>query len=118
MILNIILTMILPMLVACSSPSDSASSCVHDSGGGHPTWSNFGEAFFLTYCDACHAADSPNRFDAPVDVTFDTEAEVQRQIDAIWDSVVVRQSMPRGGGLPTEDLEALQNYIGCIQDAE
>ena len=70
--------MIVALLLACSGPADTASQCVEDSGGGHPTWSNFGEAFFLTYCDACHAADSPNRFDAPLNVTFDTEAEAVR----------------------------------------
>lgn len=108
--------MIVALLLACSGPADTASQCVEDSGGGHPTWSNFGEAFFLTYCDACHAADSPNRFDAPLNVTFDTEAEVQAQIGAIRDAVIARQTMPKGGGLPTEDREALQNYIGCLQD--
>lgn len=92
---------------------DSAASCTLDSGGGHPTWANFGESFFLTYCDACHAADSPNRFGAPLSVTFDSEAELDGQIDAVRRTVLDERSMPLGGGLPDEDLAALDNYLRC-----
>lgn len=99
-------------LAGCAG-QDSAAVCALDSGGGHPTWANFGQAFFLTYCDACHAADSPNRFGAPISVTFDTEAEVDGQLDAIRRTVLDERSMPLGGGLPDDDLAALDNYLTC-----
>lgn len=103
-------------LAGCGAdPADSGPVCVLDSGGGHPTWSNFGEAFFLTYCDACHAAESPNRFGAPEAITFDTEDEVVNQAASIRYAVIDEESMPLGGGLPPEDLAQLDNYLNCLE---
>jgi uncharacterized membrane protein len=97
---------------------DTASTCLLDDGGGHPTWANFGQAFFLTYCDACHAADSPNRFGAPTEVSFDTESQVTTQAARIRRTVIDMELMPLGGGLPLEDLEHLDNYLSCLDKAE
>ncbi len=105
--------MIVLLLIACAGEVDSGPGCELDEGGGHPTWSNFGEGFFLTYCQACHAVDSPSRFDAPDSVTFDTEAEVVPLIPLIREVVIDDETMPLGGGLPAEDLEQLGNYLDC-----
>ncbi len=107
--------MILWLLLACAGAgAESATACVEDSAGGHPTWANFGDSFFITYCNACHSASSPNRFGAPEDRTFDTEDEVAGQSGDIRRTVITEESMPLGGGLPPEDLETLDNYLTCL----
>ncbi|MSP55356.1 MAG: hypothetical protein EXR69_07115 [Myxococcales bacterium] len=109
------ITAILITVLGCAGePADTGPACEVDAGGGHPTWSNFGEAFFITYCDACHAAESPNRFGAPDEMTFDTEDEVRSQTPSIRYTVIDAESMPLGGGLPPEDLTQLDNYLNCL----
>ncbi len=103
------------LLSACTGTvADSGPGCILDTGGGHPTWANFGDPFFLTYCDSCHAETSPNRFGAPDGLYFDTEAEVLTDAAAIRSAVIDNQTMPLGGGLPPEDLATLDNYLSCI----
>lgn len=108
---------ILAVLWGCAGDApDTGPACQLDSGGGHPTWSNFGEGFFITYCNACHAAESPNRFGAPDEITFDTEEEVQDQAASVHSAVIEAETMPLGGGLPPEDLAQLENYLNCLAD--
>ena len=75
-----------------------------------PTWENWGEGFFVTWCQSCHAADAPQRYGAPEGMDFDTRADVVARKSTIADSVLARGVMPPGGGLsPREraELEAL-----------
>lgn len=77
------------------------------------TWASWGEAYFATYCDACHAADSPNRFGAPDGVSFDTRAEARRWAPRIRARVLEDQTMPLGGGVSDDDLYLLNVYLTC-----
>ncbi len=49
------------------------------------TYENFGEAFMDDYCTACHASTvtGDDRFDAPVGVDYDTQADIQMLADDI-----------------------------------
>ena len=77
------------------------------------TWKSWGEGFFATYCDACHAADTPNRFGATEGVTFDTLDEVRDQQDRIRVRVIEQETMPLGGGVFEDDLELLDVFLTC-----
>ncbi len=98
-----------------SDLADTAPTCVLDPDGAYPTWGTFGESFFLSYCASCHAASAPERFGAPDTVTFDTEAEVARQLAAVRRTVLDARTMPKGGGVPEADLEALARYLDCLE---
>ena len=77
------------------------------------TWDNFGHGFFLTYCTSCHSADSPNRFDAPEGIDFDTEDQVRAWRNVLQTVVVEEQTMPLGGGVYDEDLYLFEVYLAC-----
>jgi cytochrome c553 len=104
----------LVLLMACAP--EPAATCVVDSGGWRPTWSNFGESWFVTWCASCHAADAPQRFGAPEALVFDTEAQVKNSLSIIRSSVLGGSpTMPVGGGLPEEDRQALERYLDCLE---
>jgi uncharacterized membrane protein len=114
------------LLAACGGESvdsakgagttDSASAvCVTDTGGGYPTWSGFGEAFFAGRCASCHAATAPDRFGAPEAVSFDTEEQVVRLLDSVQRVILDDASMPPGGGLHEDELRELQWYLDCLR---
>jgi mono/diheme cytochrome c family protein len=81
------------------------------------TWANHGEAFFVASCQGCHASTARNRYGAPADVVFDTEADVARRRDAIERAVFDRApEMPPGGGLTEEELASLRVFLACGLD--
>lgn len=91
-------------------PADSGAACDL----GYPyTWDNWGEGFFVTYCNACHAASSPNRFGAPEAVQFDTLQQVRDQAARVEATVLDDGSMPVGGGVREGDIEALRVFLDC-----
>ena len=99
--------------VACTSASDDSGvdpMCVD---GPELTWESWGEAYFATYCDACHAADSPNRFGATESVSFDTRAEAKEWEERIRVRVLEEGTMPLGGGVGEDDLYLLDVYLAC-----
>lgn len=77
------------------------------------TWDTFGDAFFHTWCAACHSADTPDRFDAPEEYNFDTEDEVRHWEDRIRARVLDEQTMPLGGGISEQERALLQQYLDC-----
>lgn len=77
------------------------------------TWESWGEEFFTSYCQPCHSATAPQRYDAPVGIDFDTEAEVRAMADSIRRAVIEDQTMPVGSGVVEEDLELLDLYLSC-----
>jgi uncharacterized membrane protein len=93
---------------------DSADACRPDTDGAYPTWTNFGQAFFDSYCQSCHAAASPNRFGAPEQVSFDDETDVIDQADRIRVVAIDAPSMPPGGGVLVEDLAELDLFLACL----
>lgn len=77
------------------------------------TWTNWGAGFFATYCDSCHAADTPDRFGAPEGVSFDTLGEVRDWEQRIRVRVLDEATMPRGGGVYDEDLLLIEAFLDC-----
>ncbi|MEQ1503657.1 MAG: hypothetical protein ABMB14_15570, partial [Myxococcota bacterium] len=64
------------------------------------TWDNFGAGFVTQHCDTCHASTTPNRHDAPVDVTFDDEDQVWAWADRILARAAGDEAtMPPQGGV-------------------
>ena len=92
-----------------------AAACQTDTGGGYPTWAGFGEGFFAGRSASCHAASAPERFGAPDTVTFDSEDDVLRQLDAVQRVILDDASMPPGGGLHVDELERLAVYLDCLR---
>lgn len=112
------------LLVACN-PEKHPPDAQADTGDGWPvacsdeeralpvTWRLTAQPFLLTYCSACHAAGSPNRFGAPEGVTFDTEAEAIAWAPRIRARTVELGDMPVGGGVIEEDLRAIEAWLDC-----
>ena len=76
-------------------------------------WTHWGSPFFRTWCSGCHGAEAPERYGAPEWLVFDTEAQVYTHRDVIRSSVLERQSMPLGGGLPTQEAASLDLFLRC-----
>lgn len=78
------------------------------------SWSDFGQDILLEHCDTCHAAASPDRYDAPADVHFDTYAEVVERRDRILAVVATDPArMPPAVPLPARDRELLVSWLTC-----
>jgi uncharacterized membrane protein len=77
------------------------------------TWDGDIHGFFLSYCDACHAATSAERHGAPASVTFDTPQQVLAMAERVRVRTLEEQSMPVGGGVPSEDLARLRVWLDC-----
>ena len=78
-----------------------------------PTWENWGEGFFVTWCQSCHSRTTPQRAGAPEGVDFDSASDVQQAEAAIRRTVLESRSMPVGGGLPEADLHDLDRLLRC-----
>jgi uncharacterized membrane protein len=79
------------------------------------TWNNFGQGFLIENCQTCHASTSPNRHDAPEEITFDTEADVSRWKDAILDEATGDDpQMPPEGGVTEDDRYKLEVWLTCF----
>lgn len=92
------------LLAACATPPCETA-----------TWDGWAEGFFTTWCRSCHSAASADRHGAPASVNFDSYEEVDAQRAAIEDAVLVRGSMPLGGGVYPEDLDRLEIFLACEQ---
>ena len=93
------------LLLACATPPET---CTTES-----DWQGWTQGFFVSYCDACHAADTPDRHGAPAGVSFDTEAEARRWAARIWIRVLTQEDMPPAGGVFPEDQARLQEWLAC-----
>jgi uncharacterized membrane protein len=85
------------------------------------TYANFGQAFFNSYCQRCHASTVTDlaRMGAPVDHTFDTVEQIRalsHHIDelAAAGPAATNTEMPPDGAMPTE-AERLQlgEWLAC-----
>ncbi|MCB9743730.1 MAG: hypothetical protein H6740_14115 [Alphaproteobacteria bacterium] len=107
----------LPLLLALSlscgdAPVDSGVPAICEDAPAL-TWANWGDGFFATYCRSCHSETTPDRRGAPEGIDFNTREQVQAQAALVRDSVLVRGSMPVGGGVYEEDLEMLEVFLDC-----
>jgi hypothetical protein len=80
------------------------------------TWEGWAGGFFATYCRSCHSITTPDRQGAPEGVDFDTQANVDRQLDAVWRVVLEDERMPVGGGVFPDDLLLLRHYLCSRED--
>ena len=109
------------LLVACGCAEPRSGDAPGlDSGvapcdtGIRQSWETFGQAFIVSRCQGCHASTAPNRYGAPVEVSFDDEAEVQ-----IWAAqILIRAAgpeadMPPAGGISKEDQTRLKRWLRC-----
>jgi hypothetical protein len=79
------------------------------------TWDNFGRGFLTQNCQSCHASTSLDRQDAPVDITFDTEADVAvHQFLILLAATGDAPIMPPEGGVDALDREKLEIWLTCF----
>ena len=77
-------------------------------------YSNFGEGFLRESCQGCHASTSPNRYDAPENVTFDTVEQAWAWADRILArSTGESPTMPPRGGVSADDRTRLAWWLRC-----
>lgn len=111
------LSLSLAFVLGCSSKeldTGSALECtVID--GNDVTWANWGQGFFMTWCQACHSATTNDRHGAPAGTDFDTQADVMAWRERITTRVLEEETMPLGGGLSMEDLELLERYFNNVR---
>ena len=100
------------LLLACAEPADSGDSepCAEPAVG----YEGFGEGFLLTHCQGCHASSSPERYGAPVEVSFDDEEQARQWAERIGVTVLELQTMPPGGGVPPDDVALLEQWLSCL----
>ena len=103
-------TLMLLMFSCDNEQTDTSSVC---SEAEQVEWNYWAKGFFDTYCRGCHSSEALNRFGAPEQINFDSEDEVFAQADEIYSSVIIRQTMPKGGGLEPQLLESLAVYLQC-----
>ncbi len=75
------------------------------------TWDGWASGFFATYCRSCHSVTTPNRQGAPEGMDFDTQADVDHHFDRIWLTVLEQERMPVGGGVYSDDLLLVTEYL-------
>lgn len=102
------------LLLACTATEDSApSECAHEPA---LTWANFGEAYMVQYCDACHASTLPaeKREGAPLGIDFDTYQGVLDFADRVAVRAVPDDAdMPPGGGPSEGERANLAEWLDC-----
>ncbi len=101
-------------LAACDGGEGDATPDPLCDGAPVTTWDNFAAGFVTQNCQGCHAASAPDRHDAPVDVTFDTEEEALRWADRVLATATGDEpSMPPRGGVSDDDRYRLEVWLSC-----
>ena len=97
--------------LSCSEkPTDTAISC-EDAAA--LEWNYWANGFFRTYCLSCHSAQSSERYGAPQGINFDKQEDVEMLADLIYESVIIEERMPEGGGVDPAELQRLEGYLRC-----
>lgn len=82
-------------------------------------WETFGEGFVTQNCQTCHASTSPNREDAPDDVTFDNAGDVWAMKDLVLSLAATEApTMPPLGGTTDDDRYLLEVWLTCGVEGE
>jgi cytochrome c5 len=77
-------------------------------------YANFGESFINHQCQGCHASGLEERFDAPVEATFDNVDEVWEWREDILDRCDLETpTMPPRGGVTDDELIMLHWWLEC-----
>ncbi|MBX2800991.1 MAG: hypothetical protein KTR31_25150 [Myxococcales bacterium] len=78
------------------------------------SWETFGQGFLTSQCQGCHASAAVDRFGAPEDVAFDTEADALDWADRILARATGPDAdMPPAGGPSEQDRERLRRWLLC-----
>ena len=80
------------------------------------TYNNFAASFSANWCRGCHSSEVPEggRQDAPLDVNFDTEADVQHWQERIRVRATgPAPTMPPAGGPSAPERDLLTEWIDC-----
>ncbi len=101
--------LILHFLLACASESPDTGPCADPT----VTWESFGQSFLITHCQGCHASTSPQRYGAPVGISFDTQEQAAALQSAIERTVLDQVSMPPAGGLNDDERALLEQWLDC-----
>ncbi len=108
---------LLTLLLGCGDGDavdeiDSGEPAVSDC---RADWDSWASGFFTTYCRACHAESSPERFEAPLSVNLDSIDDARFWSDRIRQRVLIDQTMPVGGGVPSPELDRLEAWLDCLE---
>jgi hypothetical protein len=79
-------------------------------------YDNFGAPFMNNWCRGCHSSDVPKgmRQSAPIDVNFDTAANVTQFEERIRIRATgTKPTMPPAGGPTEEERALLAEWIAC-----
>ena len=82
----------------------------------HLTYQNFGEPFALDWCRGCHSAAVPPgmRQKAPININFDTRAELMQWQDRIlMRATSEAPTMPPAGGPSADERALLAEWLEC-----
>lgn len=80
------------------------------------TYENFGRGFLERNCTGCHSSyltDMAERNYAPISVNLNTYADALLWVDRIDVRTVEDQDMPPAGGLSSNDLDMLHEWLAC-----
>lgn len=79
------------------------------------SYESFGGPFFLNWCTGCHSSKIPegSRQDAPVEINFDSIADIRSHQSRIFDKAVHSHKMPPAGGPNDVERELLGQWLGC-----
>ena len=109
--------MILLLLACAGGPTETGADPCADEPS--VSWESFGAGFVTENCQVCHASTSPDRHDAPDDVTFDTAADVWAHQDQVLASATGDSpTMPPLGGVSEDDRHKLEVWLSCGIDGE
>jgi cytochrome c5 len=102
--------------VGCKSAGDTADTAIEAFCTDAPVvnYANFGESFINHSCQGCHASALAVRFDAPIEVTFDTVDQVWQWRDRILERCELDSpTMPPRGGVTDDELLMLHWWLEC-----
>lgn len=105
------------LLVGCtgSEPADTAASVCD--GAPFASWDSFGHGFLVEQCQPCHATTAPERYGAPVEVTFDDEAIALAQKSSILRVATGdAPTMPPAISVEERDRYLLEVWLTCWVD--
>ena len=96
------------LLAACGDDVDR--QCATSSA----TYDTVGKPYIESWCRGCHAADVPitMRQNAPLDVNFDTLADVRTQLVPIA-TTIENATMPPEGGPSAADNARMLQWLDC-----
>jgi uncharacterized membrane protein len=100
---------VLGLVLSCGEPAgDTACDASALS------YQTFGEPFLASWCRGCHSSEVPPemRQRAPLEVNFNSRAEVQAFIKRIG-SLVAASAMPPAGGPSGQERALLAEWIEC-----